>query len=191
MKHLYTNRIAAVDVETTGTIANYHEILQLAIVPLDSQLKPQSPFVLRMQPNHPERLDPNALAINGLDINTGVSQERGIDLLTEWFEALDLPQGGRIIPLAHNRIFERDFLKAWLGPEEMDRIFHHHGRDAMLVALALKDKSALLGQPIPFDSVSLENLCKYYGVVNQKAHDALSDCLAEAELYRRILGAKD
>jgi DNA polymerase III epsilon subunit-like protein len=35
--------------------------------------------------------------------------------------------------------------------------------------------------------VGLAALCEHFGVVNQKPHDALSDCLAEAEVYRCLL----
>ena len=188
--------MASIDIETTGTIAGIHEIIQIAIVPLDSKLKPLDgwvPFYMNICPNHPERLDKDALAINGLnldDLMDAPNQDRAIDLFEEWFETLVLPVDGRLIPIAHNYVFEHSFLNAWLGKPTFDRYFHYHARDAMQLALAIKDKLGLMGLELPFESVSLTNLCEIYGVKNDNAHDALADALAEAELYRTLLGAK-
>ena len=37
--HLNGNLMAAVDLETTGTQPGYHEIIQIAVVPLDSEFQ--------------------------------------------------------------------------------------------------------------------------------------------------------
>lgn len=77
------------------------------------------------------------------------------DLLVEWWERLDLPFNKTLIPLAHNWAFEAGFLRAWLGMELMQKLFHGHARDAMLYALALNDKAAFMGLPAPFNRVGL------------------------------------
>jgi hypothetical protein len=38
--HLNGHLLAAIDLETTGTRPGYHEIIQIACVPLDSDIKP-------------------------------------------------------------------------------------------------------------------------------------------------------
>ena len=56
--HLNGCLMAAVDLETTGTRPGYHEIIQIAVVPLDSDFKPLAdvrPFYTLVKPNHPER----------------------------------------------------------------------------------------------------------------------------------------
>jgi len=190
MKHLFNNIIASVDVETSGTVAGFHEIIQIAIVPLERLQPAGAPFYTNIRPKYPERRDQNSLDINGLSIEelmNAPSKERAIDLFSEWFEELNLPCGGKIIVLAHNSFFEHGFLRAWLGQEGLDNFFHYLYRDAMTCALAIKDKMALVGES-PFESVSLTNLCKVYGITNEKPHDALADALAEAELYKALLG---
>jgi DNA polymerase III epsilon subunit-like protein len=193
LHYLYGNVIAAIDVETTGTLAGYHDLIQIAIVPLDAKLHPSgSPFCSYVRPEHPERADPSALQINHLDLETlqdAPTQERVVDLLQEWFDELDLPVDKRLIPLAHRWTFENSFLTAWLGTAGLEHFFHIHPRDAMILALAFKDKCGLLGLPMPFESVSLTNLCRVYGITNTKPHDALADAIAEAELYRKLLGS--
>ncbi len=110
MKHLKNNIIAAIDLETTGVKPGYSEIIQLAIVPLDDNLKPKgTPFYTNIRPEFPERIELEALLINGLsveELESAPSKERVADMMLEWFETLHLPIGGRLIPLAHNLSFE-------------------------------------------------------------------------------------
>ena len=194
MKHLYGNVLAAVDVETTGRRAGYHEIIQIAIVPLDGDIRPMKdirPFYTTMQPAHPERADQRSTKVHGISLDEIILHApdagRVQDLLTEWWKKIDLPVGKCLVPLAHNWSFESGFLKAWLGIEMADEIFHSHARDAMTYALSLNDKAAFLGEDTPFKMVSLKSLCRFFKVNNNRPHDALADCIAEAEVYRAML----
>ncbi len=54
--HLNGCLMAAVDLETTGTRPGYHEIIQIAVVPLDSDFKPLAdvrPFYTLVKPEAP------------------------------------------------------------------------------------------------------------------------------------------
>ncbi len=62
----------------------------------------------------------------------------------------------------------------------VDLLFHSHARDGMLYAIALNDKAAFAGEPVPFPYVGLGAMCKKLGIINHNPHDALADCLAEA-----------
>ena len=95
--------------------------------------------------------------------------------------------GKTLVPLAHNWAFESGFLRAWLGVDLAQTLFHGHARDAMLYALALNDKAAFMGLPAPFNKVGLGSLCKHFKIHNPNPHDALCDALAEAECYRAML----
>jgi len=194
MTHLGGNILAAVDLETTGRRPNYHEIVQIAILPLDENLQAHSQipvFYMNVRPEHPERAEQKAFFVNGLDLDLllihAPSQDRAIDLFCEWFNRLDLPQNRSIIPLAHNWAFESAFLKGWLGPDLMDEMFHSHARDSMLLASAINDRAFFLGHKFPFPKLSLIQLCQQLGIVYEHAHDALADCQATAELYKRLL----
>jgi DNA polymerase III epsilon subunit-like protein len=186
--------MVAVDFETTGSHAGYHEIIQIAVVPLDADLQPirdLHPFYHNIAPKHPDRAERAASVVHGLNLAelmlNAPSSEKVADLLVEWFEKLDLPMSKKITPLAHNWAFESSFGKAWLGDELFNHIFHFHPRDGMLFALSIKDRAAFAGEPDPLGYVGLKSLCKKFGIVNENPHDALCDAVAEAAVYRALL----
>ena len=194
MKHLYGNVLAAVDVETSGRRPGYHEIIQIAIVPLDGDIRPMKdvrPFYTTVKPLYPERADAKSTKVHGISIEDIVLHApdpgRVQDLLMEWWKSIDLPVGKCLVPLAHNWSFESSFLKAWLGVDLAGEIFHSHARDAMTYAISINDKSAFRGEDPPFKFVGLKSLCRFFKVNNNRPHDALADCIAEAEVYRAML----
>jgi len=192
--HLNGNLLAAIDFETTGRRPGYHEIIQIAILPLDSDIRPLTtvrPFYMNVRPQYPERQERDARRVHHLDMENllihAPEADRVADLLLEWFQRLDLPQNKVLVPLVQNWAFESAFLKAWLGPDMLDQVFHSHARDPMLYAVALNDKAAFMGEELPFNKVGLGSLCNKLGVANTNPHDALSDCVATAEVYRAML----
>jgi DNA polymerase III epsilon subunit-like protein len=198
MKHLYGNVLAAVDVETSGRRAGYHEIIQIAILPLDSDIRPLAgvrPFYTTVKPLYPTRADEKSTKVHGISIAElvlhALEPDRVQELLLEWFKSIDLPVGKCLVPLAHNWAFESSFLKAWLGVDLAGEIFHGNARDAMLHALSLNDRAVFRGQEPPFGFVGLKSLCKHFKVVNSRPHDALADCVAEAEVYRAMLTSNE
>jgi len=194
MTHLTGSLLAAIDFETTGRRPGYHEIIQIAILPLDHELQVNTDvptFYLNIRPDYPERCEKGAFYVHGIDLDMlqlhAPSQDRAIDLLCDWFNQLDLPQNRVVVPLAHNWAFESAFLKGWLGPALVDQMFHSHGRDSMTMAAAINDKAFFKGEKLIFPKLGLVPLCAQLGIPYENAHDALADCQATAELYRRLL----
>lgn len=194
MNHLAGHLLAAIDLETTGTQPGYHEIIQIAIVPLNEDIKPLSgvrPFYTQVKPQHPEHESEAAKQKHKIPMTELLLQapesERVKDWLYDWFEGLRLPFKRCLVPLAHNWAFESSFLKAWLGVEMVDQMFHSHARDSMLYAIAINDRAVCAGERPPFLRVSLGSMCNKLNIVNSNPHDALADCLAGAEVYRNLL----
>jgi len=194
LPHLHGSLLCAIDTETTGRMPGYHEIIQIAIQPLDSMLEPMEgvrPFYTTIAPDYPERAESSAQVVHGLDLHklkeTSLDGWKTADILDEWFQSLKLPMRKSIVPLAHNWAFEAGFLKAWLGIECMNEMFHPHPRDSMLLAIAINDRAVLNGEKPVFPSVSLTAMCKQLGIPVINAHDALADALAEAKVYGTVL----
>jgi DNA polymerase III epsilon subunit-like protein len=201
MTHWNGHQLCAVDVETSGTNEFWHEILQICILPLDSMCRPRKdviPFYIEIKPEFPNRVDPEAMSITRLNLakitHRGFEQEAARDLLLDWIKKLELPitAYGRskcIMPLGHNYVFDRGFIRSWLGSDFYDTVFWGHYRDTMEAALYMNDRAAMHAEKVPFPKVSLAALCNKLNVDYdpQKAHDALEDCVATAECYRRLL----
>jgi DNA polymerase III epsilon subunit-like protein len=194
MKNWYNNIMAAVDVETTGTEPGYHEILQIAVLPLDNNIKVSDEhrfFYMNVAPKHPERQGKAARGKHKLDAHKMaaecITQERAADMLNEWFNNMQLPFGKRLIPLAHNWGFERGMMTHWLGIDRLDEIFHPFPRDTMLFANMINDVYSWQGMEIPFHTVTLKAMCKRFEIPLENAHDALADCVATAALYREMI----
>lgn len=193
LPNLNGNPLAAVDVETTGRIGGWHEIIQIAIVPMtiDLELADVQPFYCNIKPNHPERADEAAAGVHGLNMDdllmNAPSQSRALDYLLEWFSALPMGYTRRLTPLAHNWGFERSFLTPWMGPDLMNSIFSPHPRDTMIFGSMLNDRAAMMGRDLPFPRVGLTDMCRKFGIEITQAHDALADCVATTKLYAQLM----
>jgi DNA polymerase III epsilon subunit-like protein len=193
--HLNGHMLAAVDIECTGRMPGFHEIIQIGIQPLDSHCNPSdvSPFYFHIKPEYPERAEPKATAVHNLDIDWlllhAPDKWQVADWLDEWWTNLKLPLRKTIVPIAQNWQYEAGFLKDWLGIENFNQFFHWSARDTMQIALFLNDLAYSRAQPIPFpnNAVGLGSLCFRLGVVNENPHDALADARAEAAVYKHLI----
>lgn len=194
MIHFNGNLLCAVDVETTGLIPGHHDIWQVAILPLDSFIKPLKsviPFYMDIKIKSPENIDSKAVKLPRQEF--ALRQQYAIesfscaDLLDEWFDRLKLPFNKRIIPLAQNWPFDRSFLIEWLGISSFEHIFHPVYRDTMVATAFDSDLSDFRAEKILFTQHNLSFISTRLGVQNQKPHDALQDAVTTAECYRRLL----
>lgn len=187
------NVLTAVDVETTGLLAGYHEIIQIAAVPLNQHFEPHPklrPFYINICPDYFEHIEKEATKKNGIDLESlreCPSQDQSVELFANWFRSLNLPFGRRLVPLAHNWAFDKGFLTYWLGIDGIYDFWHYHPRDTMAVAATVNDLYTWHGRKHPFEHLSLTALCKKFDIEMYNAHDALSDSLATAKLYAAFM----
>ncbi len=203
MQHLNGKMLCVIDTETTGLDPRFHEIWQICIMPLDNNLRPSKdrfPFYIMIKPEHPEYIDwsVNVFKKNKAKImdamNRGHDREAAVDLLEDWINKLGLPMnkyGNRCLiePLGQNFGFDRGFMEQWLTVSRYQEWFDYHYRDLMHASLFLNDRANFHAEPVPFSKVNLRWLCNQLGVLNKDshdAHDALADCVATAECYRRL-----
>lgn len=199
MKHLNGNLLCAIDTETTGLVAGYHDIIQVAIVPLDSNLnvlkmigdKLIMPFVYDIKPKRPENADPKALGVNNRTLadimQHGVEPYKLADMFDEWCDSLQLAHNKKITPLGQNYQFDKNFLVDWLGEESYSHRIDYHYRDTMCAALYLNDRASFLEVAPPFPKVNLKYLASQLSIDNPKSHDALGDCLTTIAVYKKML----
>ena len=194
--------MCVIDTETTGLDPEIHEIWQLCILPLNHNLevmRDKLPFYILMKPEKLHYIDwdvpvfkKNKQKILDASIR-GHDPFQAVELLEQWIQKLGLPvtKYGRpmpITPLGQNYGFDRAFLQRWLGHEQYDAWFHWHYRDTMQAALYLNDRAAFHANKVPFSKVDLRWICVQLGVDLPPAHshDALYDCKATAEAYKKM-----
>jgi DNA polymerase III epsilon subunit-like protein len=199
MQHLNGNLLCAIDCETTGLDPTVNELIQVCILPLDNNLEPirtVMPFYIEIKPEHPERIEKEAMSVNMIDMatiaNRGHDRMKAIDMLIDWIDKLGLSYtkyGTRhkICPLGQNYCFDKGFISAWLGFKMYDELFHYHYRDTMIAANFLNDRAAFMAEPVPFAKCNLQWLAQKLNVQTDKAHDALQDCLACAAVYKKLV----
>jgi DNA polymerase III epsilon subunit-like protein len=186
--------MCAVDTETTGLDPRKNEIIEVCVLPLDSNIKPRKdlmPFNITIKPDRLEYVDASALKINKKDLpnllKNGFEKFKAADLLDEYVERLNLAPGKKIMPLAHNWPFDKEFLESWLGVLNFQYLFDYHFRDTCSVAQYMNDRAVMHAEKPPFSRVNLKYLCSQYEIRNQAPHTALGDCLATAEVYRQMI----
>ncbi len=194
MCHLNNHLLCAIDTETTGDKPGFHDIIQVAVIPLDANIKPFkdiTPFYMDIQPKRPENYNPEAMRKNRTRITdamlNGVEAYRAADLFDEWVKKLNLGFNKRIIPLAHNWPFDRGFLIDWLGHESVDQYFDGRHRDTMVIASFMNDLAEFRQNPHPYAKVELKYLATTLQVPIDRAHDALQDALGAANIYRKLI----
>jgi DNA polymerase III epsilon subunit-like protein len=194
MQHLNGNLLAVVDVETTGLRPGYHDLIQIAVLPLDSTIKPLKtamPFYLEMLPKRPENMDPEVTKVHRINLaelmQRAICPWKASELFESWFEKLGLPIGKRLSPIAHNWPFDRSFILDWLGEKAFSDFFDARFRDTMSAALFMNDRADLHSEKVPYPKVKLQYLCSQLGVSTDRAHDALQDCISTAEVYKRMI----
>lgn len=192
MKHLNGDILCAIDTETTGVNPDEDSIWDLCLIPLDARLDRHptiKPFQAMMKPSTP--FQKGALNLSGLTaaeiINTGHDPFKVADLFENWFEKMNLPQGKKIVPLAHNWPFDREFLIQWLGRASFNHYFSGEYRCTYQLACFHNDRKWFKSDPYEFSRKSLGACASRLGIDPIGLHRATSDCLLTIEVYKKLV----
>ncbi len=105
--------MAHIDVETTGLIPGYHEMIDIGVVYTDLQGQILDSLFLRIQPKHPLRMDSGAYRVNNFNPQLweqlgAVSIDQAVDSL-RFFHAQVAGQKP-VLMVAYNSYFDAAFL---------------------------------------------------------------------------------
>jgi len=105
--------LAFVDVETTGLTPGYHEMIDIGIVMTDLEGAELGELFLRIQPDHPERTDEGARAVNAFDEQRwreleALSAEDAIQRLVDFNN--EIAGQRNVLMVAFNSHFDTAFL---------------------------------------------------------------------------------
>lgn len=196
MQHMNSNQLCVIDVETTGLRPGYHDIIEICILPLDSELRPLNsipPFNLQMKPGRPQNIDSSALKINKIKLaDLTTEPETALGVFKKWFDKFITGNGRKkIAPLAHNWSFDRSFIMDWMGYYDgtplMDDYIDYRVRDTSTVAHYLNDLCYMHSVPFLFPKQGLAYMCSQLNIERHNAHTALGDCIDTAKVYKRLM----
>lgn len=186
-------RLTFFDVETGGLNPKRHPIIQIAAIQVDRRFENWRTFERKIKFD-PARAERDALAMNSYDPavweREAVSAESAAKAFKKFIsQAADVTKyskAGRPYKVAqlaaHNAPFDRDFLFAWFRRENIFLSADWHVIDTVQLALL---HNTLSGQQP--SSLKLGDLCAYYGIPLENAHDALGDVTATVKLAHFLL----
>lgn len=158
--------INIIDIETTGLRADYHEIIEIAIIQLDGDKVEK--WSTKLAPKHLERAHPRALEINGYNSKSW----RMAPSFEDVAHIIERKLSSGVV-MGHNVKFDIGFLNEALFTVERRPI---KLRQIDTVALAYEHL-----HPLGLESLSMDSIRAFVGLSTRGAHTALKD--AEDVLY--------
>lgn len=162
-----------VDCETTGVSPTSDRILQIAAVVVNAQGEHIESFDTIVKPECPSEYVHGAEHIHGI---SPAQVENGMPLRDALQQLIDIAHGH--ILTAHNAPFDVGFLHA-----ESERVGISHRFEQYIDTLTLSRRLDIEKSR----RHTLDALCEHYGIVRERAHEALSDATATATVLSHLL----
>lgn len=177
--------LAHIDVETTGLIPGYHEMIDIGLVITDVRGNKIDSLFLLIQPEHPERLQPGAYAVNAFDPVKW--EERGAFSIDDAVDSiLSFHQrvcGDRqVLMISYNCQFDSAFL---------DHLFRHADRSwrEMYHYFILDIPSMLWG--LGYTDPQADEFMAYYGIKDEphvaEDHTGITGAMVNVRIYKAIM----
>lgn len=177
--------LAFVDVETTGLIPGYHEMIDIGIVMTDLDGVEQGNLFIRIQPEHPERTQEGARAVNAFNTERweeldALTIDEAIDRIVSFHQVITGDKS--VLMVAFNSHFDAAFLDHLFRARDRSwrELYHYVILDLPSMAWGQGDRS-LTGQ----------SLAKALGVEDEpriaEQHTGITGAELNARLYRALI----
>ena len=168
-----------IDVETTGSIFGYHEIIDIEVVrTLAGGEEVVNEWRRRVRPMYPDRITPKAATLNGYDPK--LWEGAPVSSTELWEEFNHITRG--CVAVCHNPSFERAFISIAArqsGVADLELDYHWIGTESLAWPLYIR---GLVG------GLSLGELSTYFGLAKEPLpHTAIRGARACLEVYRRLV----
>ena len=164
------------DTETTGiSVKEGHRIVEIGCIELENLIPTKNKFHCYLNPER--KVSEKALEIHGYTDEFLVDKKKFNEVVEDFLSFIN---GKRLI--IHNAEFDLAHLNNELGLIGKDKINNE-----------IIDTLILSREKFPGSSVSLDSLCKRYGIDNsrRKQHTALIDCDLLARVYINLIDQKE
>lgn len=174
----YDKDLCFIDIETTGTVFGFHEIIDVGIIrtcPAATTIRLS--WGQRIAPGFPERITSVARSINGFREDEW-SQEMPTKAF--WEEVVTRVAGA--VPVCHNPSFERAFLSlaaTAFGVSDLGLDHHWIGTESLAWPLVKQHR---------VQGFSLEGICQFLEIPPEpQPHSALGGADACMRVYKRLM----
>ncbi len=174
--------VCFVDVETGGLDPAYHDILEIAAILTDWDLKEISRYEARIRPRNPDRIDPAAAKVNGYDPELWSGSAVHFAEFQGWLSK-HVPYGHVAIPIGHNVGFDRAFIESYYKPFGKWMPLSYHQCDTVGLAAAMK-----IAKAIDVPNLKLATVGAALGIQKPQTHRAMDDCLMARQILLNIVG---
>jgi len=164
------------DTETTGiSVKEGHRIVEIGCIELENLIPTKNKFHCYLNPER--KVSEKALEIHGYTDEFLIDKKKFNEVVDDFLSFIN---GKRLI--IHNAEFDLAHLNNELGLIGKDKINNE-----------IIDTLSLSREKFPGSSVSLDSLCKRYGIDNsrRKQHTALIDCDLLARVYINLIDQKE
>lgn len=168
-------KVCIIDLETTGTDASRHEIIEIGAVIFDSAFpKYVHTFDMKVKPVHLETGDPGAFKVNGY-----VKEEwENAHSLQFALQALQQVAHGCVF-MAYNVCFDWSFIEAGYKTVGLRNPFNYHKLCLMTYAWAKMPQAT---------SLKLRDMCTALGIAPEpEVHRALNGAKRAFEVYKKLI----
>ncbi|MGI9222809.1 MAG: 3'-5' exonuclease [Woeseiaceae bacterium] len=181
--------LAFVDVETTGLIPGHHEMIDIGIVMTDLDGAELGDLFLRIQPEHPERTDEGARAVNAFAADrwrelNALPPADAIDAMLEFHN--EIANGRYVLMVAFNSQFDTAFLDHLFRTQDRSwrELYHYFVLDLPSMAWSLGFRG-LTGTALS-NSLDIEDEPHV-----AELHTGITGARLNARIYRSLLAGRN
>lgn len=180
--------LAHIDVETTGLIPGYHEMVDIGIVMTNLDGKILDSLFLRIQPNFPERLSPGAYEVNAFNTEKwkklgALSNTAAVDSIISFHKKVAGDK--QVLIVAYNSHFDAAFL---------DHLFRNVNKSwrELYYYFILDIPSMAWG--LGFRDLTGQEIMKLYNIKDEphiaEKHTGITGALKNVRIYNALLQYK-
>lgn len=177
--------LAFIDIETTGLMPGYHEMIDIGIVMTDLDGAELDSLFIRIQPEHPERTQDGARAVNAFDSErwremNALTTDQAIETIVAFHNKV--AAGKSVLMVAFNSHFDAAFLDHLFRSRERSwrELYHYFILDLPSMAWILGERG-LTGQ----------SLTEALGIEDEPHvatdHTGITGAMVNARIYRALL----
>jgi len=177
--------LAHIDVETTGLVPGYHEMIDIGIAMTDLEGELIDTLFLRIQPDYPERLSPGAYEVNAFNVKKwqelgALSSKAAVDSIVAFHHRV--AAGRTVLFVAYNSHFDSAFL---------DHLFRKANRTwrELYYYFVLDIPSMAWG--LGLRDLTSDQLMARYNIQDEphtaELHTGITGALVNVRIYRALL----